>query len=138
VTIDCRNDLILDTYPGTLSQVLTNLVMNALTHAYGDGQSGQLSLTVSEPSPNLVRIVFADDGKGMPPETVHRVFDPFFTTRRSHGSTGLGLHIVYNLVTGTLHGKIEVESAPGRGTRFTIDIPESIAEAAADRNLAGA
>jgi signal transduction histidine kinase len=69
---------------------------------------------------------------------VGRVFDPFFTTRRGHGSTGLGLHIVYNLVTGTLQGRIDVESEPGLGTRFLIEIPKSVTETTQDHAVAEA
>ena len=76
-----------------------------------------------------MRIVFSDDGKGIPPEHLGKVFDPFFTTGRSSGSTGLGLHIVYNLVTSRLQGRINLYSKLGRGTRFTIDIPKVVAEA---------
>jgi signal transduction histidine kinase len=128
VAISCRDGLVLDTYPGTFAQVLTNLVMNAVTHAYDEGQSGRMTVTVTEPAAGLVRIVFTDDGKGIAPNEVGRVFDPFFTTRRGQGSTGLGLHIVYNLVTGTLQGRIDVESEPNVGTRFIIEIPETVAE----------
>jgi len=100
---------------------------------------GRLSIRVSEPRQDTVRIVFSDDGKGIPPENISRVFDPFFTTGRSSGSTGLGLHIVYNLVTSRLQGHINLYSKVGRGTRFTIDIPKIIAEAqpdgAAERRL---
>ena len=128
VSISCRDGLMLDTYPGTLGQVLTNLLMNALVHAYDDGQAGEISIVVSEPAKGRLRIVFADDGKGIRADDVGRVFDPFFTTRRGHGSTGLGLHIVYNLVTGTLQGRIDVESKSGKGTKFIIEIPESVGE----------
>ena len=79
-----------------------------------------------------MRIVFADDGKGIPPENIGKVFDPFFTTGRSSGSTGLGLHIVYNLVTSRLQGRINLYSKVGKGTRFTIDIPKTVAEAQPD------
>jgi signal transduction histidine kinase len=84
-------------------------------------------------------MVFSDDGKGIPPENLGKVFDPFFTTGRSTGSTGLGLHIVYNLVTGILGGRLNLYSKVGKGTRFTIDIPkivdEAIPENAPDRRL---
>ena len=103
-----------DTYPGALGQVLTNLLTNAVTHAYDEGQAGQLSIRVSEPRQDTVRIVFADDGKGIPPENIGKVFDPFFTTGRSSGSTGLGLHIVYNLVTSRLQGHINLYSKVGK------------------------
>jgi signal transduction histidine kinase len=79
-----------------------------------------------------VRIVFADDGRGIPPEHIGKVFDPFFTTGRSAGSTGLGLHIVYNLVTSRLQGHVNLYSKVGRGTRFTIDIPKALGDTADD------
>jgi signal transduction histidine kinase len=137
IEIDCPPDVKVDTYPGALGQVLTNLITNAITHAYGEGQAGRLSVRVSEPRIDTVRIVFADDGRGIPPEHTGKVFDPFFTTGRSGGSTGLGLHIVYNLVTSRLQGRINLYSRVGKGTRFTIDIPK-VAEAASPAAAAAA
>ena len=136
VAMDCRPELMIDTYPGALAQVVTNLLMNAVIHAYDEGQTGRLSLTVSEPVADHVRVVFADDGRGIPPAHLAKIFDPFFTTGRSRGSTGLGLHIVYNLVTSKLHGRIEVDSKPGQGTRFTIDLPLVLPESAPERHAA--
>ncbi len=132
VAIDCPPGLNLDTYPGALGQVLTNLLTNALTHAYGEGDAGHLEIRVSEPSIDLVRIVFSDDGKGIPEADIGKAFDPFFTTGRSTGSTGLGLHIVYNLVTSRLQGHISLYSKVGKGTRFTIDIPKAVSDPSAD------
>lgn len=128
ILIECPPGVVVDSYPGALGQVLTNLLTNAVTHAYQEGQKGKLSIRVSEPRPDTVRIVFSDDGKGIPQDHLHKVFDPFFTTGRSSGSTGLGLHIVYNLVTSRLQGHINLYSKVGRGTRFTIDIPKAVAE----------
>jgi signal transduction histidine kinase len=132
VLIECPPGVMVDTYPGALGQVLTNLLTNAVTHAYEPDQNGKLSIRVSEPRQDTVRIVFSDDGKGIPQEHQHRVFDPFFTTGRSTGSTGLGLHIVYNLVTSRLQGHINLYSKVERGTRFTIDIPKTVADAGAE------
>ena len=128
VVLDCPPDLIVDTFPGALGQVLTNLCMNAIVHAYEPGVTGRLQLTIREATPGNVRIVFADDGAGIPADSLHKVFDPFFTTARSRGNTGLGLHIAFNLVTSKLHGKLEVASEPGKGTRFTISIPARVSE----------
>jgi signal transduction histidine kinase len=136
IVVDCRADYFVDTYPGALAQVLTNLVMNALAHAFDPGKSGRLMVSVSQPRSDALRIVVADDGKGIPAENLSKVFDPFFTTGRSRGSTGLGLHIVYNLVTVRLQGKIELDSRPGAGTRFTIDLPASLGETTSERHLA--
>jgi signal transduction histidine kinase len=130
ISVECPHDIQLDTYPGALGQVLTNLITNSLVHGYDKEQTGHLSIRVSEPRPDTVRLVFADDGRGIPPENIGKVFDPFFTTGRHAGSTGLGLHIVYNLVTSRLQGHVNLYSKVGKGTRFTIDIPKVVAETA--------
>ena len=132
IAFECPPDIHVDTYPGALGQVITNLLTNAVLHGYQEGQAGHLSIRVSEPRIDTVRIVFSDDGKGIPQENVGKVFDPFFTTGRSTGSTGLGLHIVYNLVTSRLQGHINLYSRVGKGTRFTIDIPKVVVDATAD------
>jgi signal transduction histidine kinase len=132
VVVECPPDLMLDTYPGSLAQVLTNLVMNALVHAYPPGRTGRLTITATSLNTRMARLTFADDGQGIAPENLGKIFDPFFTTGRDRGGTGLGLHIVYNLVTAKLHGTIEVESKPGQGTRFTIDLPLTVSERNAD------
>lgn len=124
----------MDGYPGALSQIINNLVINAGQHAYAPGQAGHLRLSVT-PSTlavppgtggqgvDAVRIVFSDDGGGIPPDLLDRVFNPFFTTRRAEGGTGLGLNIVFNLVTHALGGHIDVDSVPGQGTRFILTLP---------------
>jgi signal transduction histidine kinase len=126
VVVDCPADLVLDTYPGSLGQVLTNLVMNAIVHAYRPGQSGRLTIKAALAKHRMVRLTFADNGQGIAPDHLPRIFDPFFTTGRDRGGTGLGLHIVYNLVTARLQGGINVKSSPGMGTRFTIDLPITV------------
>jgi signal transduction histidine kinase len=123
VEVACPSGIELDSFPGSLGQVLTNLIMNSIVHAYGPEQVGHLSIAVSLPRRDTVRLVFSDDGRGIPPENLSRIFDPFFTTGRERGGTGLGLHIVYNLVTVGLQGSIDVESMPGQGTFFTVDLP---------------
>ncbi|HSV29985.1 MAG TPA: HAMP domain-containing sensor histidine kinase [Candidatus Omnitrophota bacterium] len=128
VSIDCPDDLRVDGYPGALSQVLTNFVMNSVVHGYDEGQSGRIAITVTRPDPDTVRLVYADDGKGIPEEHRNRIFDPFFTTKRGSGGTGLGLHIVYNLVRASLGGVLSVDSVVGRGTTFTLDFPRVAAD----------
>ena len=129
LTVECPPGISLDTYPGALGQVLTNLLTNAIAHAYDEGQAGRLAIRVSEPRPETVRIVFSDDGRGIPQDNIGKVFDPFFTTGRSAGNTGLGLHIVYNLVTNRLQGRINLYSKVDKGSRFTIDIPKVVGDA---------
>ncbi|GGK37831.1 sensor histidine kinase [Salinarimonas ramus] len=121
----CPDGLVLDTYPGALAQVLTNLVMNSVDHAYPGGEAGAMRIAVTRAAPGLVRIVYEDDGRGIAPASVAKVFEPFFTTGRERGNTGLGLHIVYNLVTAKLDGRIELDPRPGSGARFVIDLPIS-------------
>ena len=131
VTVECPPGLEIDGYPGGLSQVLTNLVLNALNHAFEPGRPGRISLLVDCPDPDTVRLRVADDGRGIPSDHLDRIFDPFFTTRRGQGGSGLGLHIVYNIVTGTLKGSIAVDSEEGAGTTFSILFPRVAAPAPA-------
>jgi ammonium transporter len=122
--LHCPENLRLDSYPGALSQVVTNLVMNALTHAFPDERAGAITLAVTPDAPGWIRLTFADDGVGIPKEHLKRVFDPFFTTRRGEGGSGLGLNIVYNIITRTLGGRITLSSKENEGTTFTVFLPE--------------
>ncbi|MDM8526567.1 AAA family ATPase [Anaerolineales bacterium HSG24] len=116
------NELIeLDTYPGALAQIITNLMMNSVKHGYDEGESGRLQISVGQET-NKVIIHYSDDGKGIPSENLPRIFEPFFTTARNRGGTGLGMHIVYNLVTQKLGGMIECESVVEQGTTFVITL----------------
>jgi signal transduction histidine kinase len=119
--VRCARGMEMDSFPGALGQVLTNLVQNALVHAFPDDRSGHMRLSVEPGGPERVRITFSDDGVGIPEDDLLRIFDPFFTTRRGQGGTGLGLHIVYNLVTDKLGGALQVESKGG--ARFLLDLP---------------
>lgn len=123
VEVDCPDGIAMDSYPGVLSQVLTNLVMNALIHAYEDHEAGTLTIKVKDRG-DSVQLAFKDDGKGIPANHLSRIFDPFFTTRRSRGGSGLGLHIVYNVVTSSLNGQVDVTSEVGLGTTFTLTFPK--------------
>lgn len=125
--VECPETIEIDGYPGVLAQILTNLVMNSIIHAYREGQRGQLLIAAAEQGSDMVTLVYSDDGRGIAPADLGRVFDPFFTTRRGAGSTGLGLHIVYNLVVNRLGGKITVDSRPNDGVRFTIRFPRRFA-----------
>ena len=127
VAIACSPGVHMDSFPGALSQVVTNLVMNALTHAFPADCKGHMVIDVDEMPDDEVEIRFADDGVGIPAENLPKVFEPFFTTRRGSGGSGLGLHIVFNLVTQSLGGRISVDSVPGDGTTFTLRIPRTAA-----------
>jgi signal transduction histidine kinase len=114
--------IVMDSYPGPLGQVLINFVNNALLHAF-DQPGGTMEVTAALSGPDRVRIVFRDDGRGIPAEHLSRIFDPFFTTRMGQGGTGLGLSIAYNIVTTLLGGTIRVESGADQGTAFIVDLP---------------
>jgi signal transduction histidine kinase len=123
LAVDVPEGIAMDSYPGPFGQVLTNLVLNAVTHGFSDGATGTISLDARRSGPDHVEILFRDDGRGMAEEVQRQAFDPFFTTRRGEGGTGLGLHIVYNLVTRRLGGRIVLSSQPGTGTTFRIALP---------------
>lgn len=117
------NSLVITGYPGLLAQIVTNLVTNSLMHAYEPSELGLLRMDVQKKHQG-VRLIYSDDGCGIPPEQQRRIFEPFYTTARHRGGTGLGLHIVYNLVTQSFSGKIEVDSQVGKGTTFLITLPQ--------------
>jgi PAS domain S-box-containing protein len=119
--------LIIDGYPGPFGQVVANLVNNAAIHAFADVRDGATRGTIrieASATSGRIRICISDDGVGIPSDHIDRIFDPFFTTRLGQGGSGLGLNIVYNIVTGMLGGEIRVESLPGKGTRFIVLLPE--------------
>ena len=122
LTVEGENEIKLDTYPGAIAQIVTNLTMNSLNHAYQPGEKGELLFKISQQQ-NQVLIEYRDDGCGIPSENLTKIFEPFFTTARNQGGTGLGLHIVYNLVTQKLQGKIDVTSEVNLGTIFIIALP---------------
>jgi C4-dicarboxylate-specific signal transduction histidine kinase len=122
ITIECDNNIQMNSYPGALSQAITNLLVNSLTHAFDDNEPGLITINVT-PADNKVTIVYHDSGKGIPKRHLSQIFNPFFTTKRGQGGSGLGMHIVYNLVTQTLKGEISCKSEVNKGTTFTIDMP---------------
>jgi two-component system, NtrC family, sensor kinase len=112
----------INSYPGALAQIVTNFVTNSLTHAFDLESDGHICIDISQYNDHIL-VHYNDNGCGIPPENLGKIFDPFFTTARHQGGTGLGLHIVYNLVTQKLQGKIEVGSTMGKGTYFNILLP---------------
>ncbi|MBF0516414.1 MAG: PAS domain-containing protein, partial [Nitrospirae bacterium] len=130
IEIICDEGIELDSYPGAIAQIITNLLMNSLMHAYDKGVKGNIMIEASATEDGII-IEYKDDGKGMPQEYLKRIYDPFFTTMRGSGGTGLGLHIVHSIVTQTLGGSIECQSELNAGTTFTIALPVMKKEAAA-------
>lgn len=123
VVLEIEPDLLLDSYPGPLGQVLVNLVQNALVHAFPEGAAGTVRIT-GQGLADTVEIRVRDDGQGIEEKHLRRVFDPFFTTRLGQGGSGLGLNIAYNIVTGLLGGTLSVESRVGQGSCFVLRIPK--------------
>ena len=125
LSVDVPEGLVIDGYPGSYGQILTNLFLNAANHAFAGGRSGAISISARPRGNDDVEIIFADNGAGMTPDVQRQAFDPFFTTRRNEGGTGLGLHIVYNLVTQQLGGRMMLDSRLGQGTTFRIIMPKA-------------
>ena len=128
LTLDvaCEPGLLMDSLPGPYGLVLTNLVLNSVTHAFVDRKQGTVSFKASTLNPDTIEIVVADDGCGMSPPIRRQAFDPFFTTRRHEGATGLGLHIVHSMVVDRLEGRLALHSEPGAGTTVRMILPRSI------------
>jgi signal transduction histidine kinase len=125
LSVEVPEGLVIDGYPGAYGQILTNLFLNAAYHAFPDGRSGAISILAKPRGSDDVEIIFSDNGVGMTPDVQRQAFDPFFTTRRNEGGTGLGLHIVYNLVTQQLGGRMMLDSRLGQGTTFRIIMPRT-------------
>jgi signal transduction histidine kinase len=125
VTTNLAEGIWLDSYPGPLGQVVTNLINNALLHGFDGRHEGEISIAATATDNDGVAIVVADNGIGIPHDHLPRIFDPFFTTKLGRGGSGLGLNIVHSLVTKTLGGRIRVSSTVGVGTRVEIELPRS-------------
>lgn len=122
IEIQGSNSLNIDSYPGAFSQIITNLTINSLMHAYEKLERGNIVIKYAREDEDFI-LEYQDDGKGIPDDNLNKIFEPFFTTKRNQGGTGLGLHIIYNIVTQKLLGSINCESDSGIGTKFTIRFP---------------
>jgi signal transduction histidine kinase len=125
VELTCPDDLEMDSYPGVYSQIISNMLLNALVHGLEGHEKGNILLDVL-PAGDYCTIRFSDDGNGIEPSIIDRIFEPFFTTKRGQGGIGLGLNIVHNLVTQTLGGTIRCESTPGKGAAFFLTVPINV------------
>ncbi|MEQ5806656.1 HAMP domain-containing histidine kinase [Alteromonas sp. NFXS44] len=123
VNIQCPADLEILCAPGVIAQIVTNMMINSLMHGFEHIEEGHISLAVSRDGGHIV-MEYQDDGKGMSKEALTHLFDAFYTTRRNQGGSGLGTHIVFNLVTQTLDGSIEAFSEPEKGLRYVIRFPD--------------
>jgi signal transduction histidine kinase len=125
VRLDCPVGVELDSYPGAFAQVLTNLLLNSIQHGIPTGRSAEIRIDVHTLGTEAVELRYADNGPGIPPALYERVFEPFFSTRRGSGGTGLGLHIAYNLVTRTLGGSISLVTGPKGAAVFVLRLPRT-------------
>jgi signal transduction histidine kinase len=128
IRLDCPEKLAIHGIPGLYDQLFTNLLLNSVQHGFEEGsRAGHLDIRVAVAAAGRLEIEVADDGVGMSPEAQQRAFEPFFTTRRARGGTGLGLYICYTIATARLGGTISCTSQPGQGTRIHLAIPAELA-----------
>lgn len=125
IEVNCPDNTMLNCPAGAISQIFTNLLMNSLIHGFEDMDNGLIRITVLDEEDN-VDIKYSDNGKGLTPEQLEKLFHPFFTTKRDQGGSGLGTHITYNLVRQTLGGSIQVSSEPGNGLHYHICFPKNL------------
>ena len=125
LNVECEPDLLMDSYPGPYGLLLTNLTLNSIAHAFPDGRRGMVDIKARAAGNDCVEVVFSDNGCGMDAEIRRRAFDPFFTTHRHKGATGLGLHTVYSMAVDWLGGRINLDSEVGSGTRIELILPRS-------------
>jgi signal transduction histidine kinase len=121
--LDLRADVRMDSYPGPLGQLIINFFTNALTHAFSEEAKGNIWISCARHGEDSIKITFRDDGRGIAGANLKKVFDPFFTTRLGQGGSGLGLSIAFNIATGMLGGRLDLTSAEGQGSTFTVVVP---------------
>ncbi len=130
VNLQCSDSITVMNAPGALAQIITNLFVNAITHAFEGIEQGSINIAIQrikkETTTPHIELIFKDDGKGITKENREKIFEPFYTTKRNQGGSGLGMHIVYNLVTQSLQGHIKCESELDKGTKFTLTFPQRI------------
>lgn len=122
VIINCDENITLDSYPGAVSQILTNLIMNSIIHGFEHLADGIIEISIFSDS-KYITLLYKDNGKGISKEGITKVFQPFYTTKRNSGGTGLGTYIIYNVVTQRLGGTINITSEPEKGVIFEIKFP---------------
>jgi len=125
LTVECEEGLILNTYPGAMAQIVTNFIMNSLIHGFNKKHEGNIFIKAFKKKSHFV-LDYRDNGKGIEEADLKRIFDPFFTTNRGEGGSGLGLHIVHNLITQTLGGEVTCQSELNQGVHFILEIPINI------------
>ena len=123
IEIDIPSDIVMNSYPGPLGQVIINLLENARLHAFAEDEAGTVRVSAVLAANQSIQINVSDNGRGIAADILPRIFDPFFTTRLGQGGSGLGLHLAYGIVTRNLGGRLRVSSEPGHGTLFMLELP---------------
>lgn len=123
LSLDIDAGIMMDAYPGPLSQIMINFINNALLHGFEGKPHGRMQIRARKLDEDHVEICFSDDGVGIPASIISRVFEPFFTTKLGKGGSGLGMHLVHSMVTQMFGGKIELFSTPNEGTRIVLQLP---------------
>ena len=126
IHIECNESLNVVSKAGPINQILINLIMNSLIHAFEGVENGQIDIIAALTDDKKLKIIYRDNGSGIPTSIKKRIFDPFVTTKRGQGGSGLGMHLVFNLVTQALDGNIKLESEPDKGVEFTLSFPVSV------------
>ncbi len=123
INLHCADDLFIETKAGPINQIMINLIMNSIIHGFEFVDTGQIDIYIEMVGEGKISIVYKDNGKGIPEHLRKRIFDPFVTTKRGQGGSGLGMHLVYNLVTQALNGSISITSEESQGVEFQIIFP---------------
>jgi PAS domain S-box-containing protein len=123
LNVECESNLTMSSYPGAYGQVLTNLFLNSITHAFPESREGTIDIKLRASDRDHVEVIFSDDGCGMSSDVKRQAFEPFFTTQHDQGCIGLGLHIVHNIVTTRLAGLLSIDSEPSVGTTIKLILP---------------
>lgn len=125
INLSSSDEFSLESYPGALSQVLTNLIFNSFMHGFEGLTEGEITIETIDRG-DWATIIYMDNGRGINKENIKKIYDPFYTTKRAKGGSGLGLNIVYNLISSKLQGSLECDSVEGEYTKFIIDIPKKV------------
>ncbi len=125
IHIDCPSDIEINSHPGDFAQIYTNLIINSIIHGFEGIDKGDIHIVLTQEG-NHLSIDYKDNGVGISQENISKVFDPFFTTKKNKGGSGLGMHIIKNIVEKNLKGTIQLFSEPGKGMRILITLPVDI------------
>jgi ligand-binding sensor domain-containing protein/signal transduction histidine kinase len=137
VIVECTTGLMIDSYPGAFYQIISNFILNSLFHGFKDLEEGSIRITAEVEDSTTLVLTYRDDGHGMTEPVRSQVFEPFFTTERGKGGTGLGMHIVFNLVTQLFEGSIVCQSEPGKGVCFEMLLPDIVVDPNSEQALTG-